>query len=138
MGRQYFDDGSFIDTGDDGSTVAWNTSGVAVSKVETDGDYFQSPGYWQDARETQKLDAYTPRPAGDDRPWYERVASYGLTRAIDANFGPPAANKTAAGATFAGQNGKTYSQTGSQSSGGGDGGILPLLLMAGAAFLILG
>lgn len=139
MARVYFDDGSWIDTTDDGTTYAANTAGVVVSKLEADGDYFRAPGYWTDAREAAKLEAYVPAPNGDTRPWWERVAEYGLTRAIDNQFGPPAANKTTAPATFAGQNGKTYSQVGSTSgSASSSGGIGQILVLAAAAFAFLG
>jgi hypothetical protein len=137
MARQYFDDGSYIDTLDDGTTIGYNTMGVAVNKVEADGDYFQSPGYWTDARESQKLDAYTPRIAGDTRQWWERAAEYGLTRAIDANFGPSAVNKTSAPASYAGANGRTYL------SGSGDpaqqqgGSMVPVLIAAAVALFAL-
>lgn len=63
-----------------------------------------------DAREALKLDAYVPAPDGDTRPWWERVAEYGMTRAIDNQVGPAAPNKTATASTFAGENGKTYTQ----------------------------
>ena len=136
MGRQYFDDGSWIETDSAGTSYAANTDGVVVSKVEADGDYFRSAAYWTDAREASKLDAYVPRPAGDTRPWYERVAEFGITRAIDANFGPYAANKTAMPATFAGQNGRTYSTVGAQ-PGQQQGSILPLVAAAAVAFFAL-
>jgi hypothetical protein len=67
------------------------------------------------------------------------VAEYGLTRAIDNQFGPPASNKTTAPATFAGQNGKTYSQVGSTAgSASNSGGIGQILVLAAAAFAFLG
>lgn len=137
MGRQFFDDGSYIDTLDDGTTIGYNTAGIPVNKVEADGDYFQSAGYWTDAREANKLEAYTPRPAGDTRPWYERVAEYGLTRAIDSNFGAPSVNKTQAGATYAGQNGRTYSAVGSAQPAGSGGTNWMVIAAAVAALFAL-
>lgn len=138
MARTYYDDGSYIDTLDDGTTVGYNTSGVAVSKVESDGDYFQSVGYNTDARESAKLDAFVPRPNGDTRHWWDRVAEYGMTRAIDANFGPPAVNKTGAAGTFAGQNGRTYSQAGQNTQPNqGMGSMLPLILAGAVALFAL-
>lgn len=95
-----------------------------------------------DAREAAKLDPYVPAAAGDTRPWWERVAEYGLTRAIDNQVGPSAPNKTSAPATFAGQNGKTYSQVGPQPGTGilaGSSSTTVLLIaaaaLAGAFFL---
>ena len=137
MGRVIYDDGSWIETDANGTSYAANDAGVVVSKVEADGDYFRSPAYWTDARETQKLDAFVPRPAGDTRPWWERVAEFGLTRAIDSHYGPPAVNKTSAPATYAGQNGRTYVQGTAQPGGGQGGSILPLLLAAGVALFAL-
>lgn len=136
MARQYFDDGSWIEVVD-GSSYAANTEGVVVSRVDANGNYYQSPSYWTDAREASKLDSYVAAPAGDTRPWYERVAEFGLTRAIDNHFGPAQQNKTSAPATFAGQNGLTYSQVGTPLQQGGAAGWLPLLMIAGAAFVLL-
>lgn len=138
MARIYYDDGSWIEIAADGTSYAANDAGVVVSKVEADGDYYQSAAYYTDAREAQKLDPFVPRPNGDTRPWWERVAEYGLTRAIDSNYGPPAANKTGAAATFAGQNGRTYSTApGAPGAAGQGAGMLPLLLAAGLALFAL-
>lgn len=136
MARQYFDDGSWIEVVD-GTSYAANTDGVVVSRVDASGAYYQSPSYWTDAREADKLNAFVAAPAGDTRPWYERVAEFGLTRAIDNHFGPAQQNKTAAPATFAGQNGQTYSQVGTPLAQGGGMGWLPLVAIGAAAFLLL-
>jgi hypothetical protein len=101
-------------------------------------------GFDSDQRESDKLDPYIPRPDGDSRPWWERVAEYGLTRAIDSNFGPPAVNKTQTGGTFAGQNGLTYPISGPTSSGRdasvgpGNGTLVLVAVAALAAFLLAG
>lgn len=134
--RQIYDDGSFLDT-QGGFTYAGNTEGAVVSRTDASGNYWQSPSYWVDARESSKLDPYT---AGDaSMPWWERLAVYGVTRAIDNHIGPPEQNKTAAPATFAGQNGRTYSQVGSPLQGGGIGGMgwLPLLAIGALAVFAL-
>lgn len=136
MARQYFDDGSWLDT-QDGFTYAANTDGTVVSRTDQAGNYWQSPSYWVDARESTKLDPYV---AGDNStPWWERLAIYGVTRAIDNHIGPPEQNKTSAPATFAGQNGRTYSQVGSPLQAGGIGGMgwLPLVAIGALAFLAL-
>lgn len=139
MGRQYFDDGSWIETDQAGTIYAANTLGSVVSKVTGDGSYYQSSSYWTDARESNKLDPFVAAPSGDDRPWWDRVAEYGLSRAIDNHFGPAQSNKTAQPATFAGQNGQTYSQVGTPlAQGGGLGGLLlPLLAVGAIAMLAL-
>lgn len=139
MARTYYDDGSYIDNMADGSTVGYNTAGIAVNKVEADGDYFQGPTYWTDARESQKLNAYTAAPAGtENMEWWERLAAYGATRAIDAQFGPPATNKTGQAATYAGQNGRTYTAGGqATTTAPGSSWMVPALIAA-AAFFALG
>lgn len=88
-----------------------------------------------DAREAAKLDQYVPGTPGDTRPWWERVAEYGMTRAIDNQVGPAAPNKTSQPAAFAGQNGKTYSQVGPQPTGvlGMGSSTTTMLLIAAAA-----
>lgn len=109
-----------------------------------DSRYTATVGYASDMRESEKLDPYIPRVEGDSRPWWERVAEFGLTRAIDSHFGPPAVNKTGAGGTFAGQNGLTYPiqsppSTGPAASGGPGSGTLVLLAVAAlAAFVLAG
>lgn len=106
-------------------------------------DNFGSYEFSTDAREAAKLDRFVPSAAGDTRPWWERVAEYGLTRAIDNQVGPAAPNKTQAPASFAGQNGRTYSQVGPQPGPGLMGmgsGTTTLLLLAAVgvvAFLAL-
>lgn len=60
--------------------------------------------YATDYRESQKLAPFYPA----DAPWWESLAKFGVTRAIDAHYGAQAADKSVAGATYAGANGKTY------------------------------
>lgn len=101
----------------------------------TDGTYYDS-----DYREAVKLDPYTAAPAGSGQmEWWERLAQYGATRAIDAQFGPPATNKTNQAGTYAGQNGLTYSRA-PGSTGvpvAGNGSMLPLLAAAAIAVFAL-
>ena len=136
MARQIFDDGSWLDTVD-GFTYAANTDGTVVSRTDASGNLYTAPGYWTDAFEASKVAPYVAAPSGDSRPWWERVAEYGITRAIDNHLGPTSQNKTSAPATFAGQNGQTYSQVGSPLAGGGMGGLLPILAIGAAALLLL-
>lgn len=93
-----------------------------------------------DTREALKLDAYVPAPNGDTRPWWERVAEFGLTRAIDNQFGPAAVNKTSSPATYAGESGKTYVQplSGQGSAAVSGGGTTQLLMWAAIGLAILG
>lgn len=92
-----------------------------------------------DQREAAKLDPYVPAGQGDTRPWWERVVEYGLTRAIDNQVGPPAANKTSAPGTFAGQDGRTYvtPSTGSGSPRPATGSN-QLLMWAAVGLAVLG
>jgi hypothetical protein len=109
-------------------------------------DFVYTPrvDFVSDVRESEKLEPYVPRVEGDSRPWWERVAEYGLTRAIDSNFGPAAPNKTQVQGTFAGQNGRTYpistaSNTAPAGSGGPGNNTLILLAVAAlAAFVLAG
>lgn len=126
---------SFLDGGGTNGYGDYSNADTVTDGTSYDADY----AYDADTREALKLDKFVPRPNGDARPWYERVAEYGLTRAIDSNFGPKAVNKTGAGGTFAGQNGRTYRQTGgaqdqTQAAGGS---VLPLLLAGAVALFAL-
>lgn len=93
-----------------------------------------------DAREALKLDSYVPAPAGDTRPWWERVAEYGMTRAIDNQVGPAAPNKTSTASTFAGQNGKTYTSPVGTTGGSPTqaGGTQKMLMWAALGLAVLG
>lgn len=142
-----YDDGSELIEDGAGGTYALNSAGNMVSTYDSNtGVYVATPAAYgnfaTDAREAAKLDQFVVRPNGDNRPWWERVAEYGLTRAIDNQYGPVAPNKTGTAGTFAGQNGKTYVNPNDRARGGagapaGDGNWLLLLLAAGVAFLAL-
>lgn len=109
-------------TYDDGSTITDSTTGDGYNSTSA-----------TDAREEEKLAPFYP---STEKPWYEQLAMLGATRAIDAHFGPKAPDKSTAPATFAGQNGKTYTNDGASRAGGGMGGMNGLLL-AGAAVAAL-
>jgi hypothetical protein len=146
-----YDDGSY-DVTEGGTTYAYDTSGKLASQVtfqnmqggssfSLDGmgsyppAYQQAPGYGQDTREQQKLGGFYPPSA----PWWQGLATYGATRAIDAQFGPPPSQSNGYG-TFAGQNGRTYAQGPNRQNQGGaadDGSGLILLALAGLAFYAL-
>ena len=137
-----YDDGSELIENADGSIVALNTDGQYVSGVRSDGGYFRAPMYETDAREQVKLAPFYPaqQSGAPTRPWYENAAMYGITRAIDSHFGPPATNKSTEGASYAGTNGKTYraGQQG-QAQPGGRGMDTTMLLVLGAiALTVLG
>ncbi|MDZ7939271.1 MAG: hypothetical protein U5M53_13755 [Rhodoferax sp.] len=119
---------SFLDGG--GLNGYGDYTGVVSA---TDGTYYDS-----DYRESVKLDAYTPSVSGGEQmEWWERLAQYGATRAIDAQFGPPAVNKTGNASTYAGQNGLTYSRANSAPVVNQGGSVLPLVLAAAVAVFAL-
>lgn len=107
---------------DDGSTITTDAGGAVSSTYSTD------------SREEAKFGQFYPQ----GQSWWESLASYGATRAIDSHFGPKEEDKTAQPATFAGQNGKTYT-SGSAVPAGNSGMSGLLLLGAGvlAAVLLL-
>lgn len=115
---------------DDGSTVSYTLnadgSGGVSSTAATDNGV---AGWSQDQAEAQKFSQFYP----GSKPWYEQLAMYGATRAIDSHFQRTETDKTAQPVTFAGQNGQTYA-AGDTAPGPlkGMGGVL---LLAGAAVL---
>ena len=123
-----YDDGSYDVVDNSGTSYAFDTSGAAVSAVTASGQFFAG-----DYREQAKLSQFYPN---NGVPWYENLAKYGATRAIDAHFATPAVNKTATGATYAGQNGKTYAGGNDRQVDPGNDGMM-LLMLAGIAFLAL-
>ena len=137
-----YDDGSMLIDDGQGVTYALNPDGSAVSAYDANSGKFTGNAgqFAMDAREAAKLDAFVVKPAGDTREWWERVAQYGLTRAIDNQYGPPPTNKTSTAGTFAGQNGKTYTNPNDRARGVSQddvGSWLPLIIAAGVAFMAL-
>jgi hypothetical protein len=135
--NQTYDDGSYLVDDGSGGTIAVNTDGVAVSSVDKYNAISYVPGFESDVREQSKLATFYPT---NGKPWWENAAAVGLTRAIDAAFGPAAVDKTTAAGYYAGANGKTYStapgqQAGAMQSGGVD--LMTLLLIGGAAFFLM-
>jgi len=118
MPRYQFDDGSTITN--DETPNGWVTSATPATDSGVAG--------WSDSAEAAKLNRFYPSGGGE---WWQQAALYGLTRGVDAAFMSASANKTAAPATFAGQNGRTYvnGRGGAESADGGNG--LLLLVLAG-------
>lgn len=116
-----YDDGSYDVTDSSGTTYAFDTSGAAASAVTASGQYFAG-----DYREQSKLSQFYP---ANGATWYENLAKYGATRAIDAHFAQKTVDKTATGATYAGANGKTYAGNSQPRTldGGSDGMILIMI-----------
>jgi hypothetical protein len=122
-------------TYDDGSTISYDETPTGWSVSSTPSTEY---GYYTDAREAAKLNSFVASAgANDTRPWYERVAEFGLSRAIDAHYGPSAVDKTTAKASYAGQDGKTYIVSAPATSGGINMNMLLLGALAVGAFLLL-
>lgn len=122
-----YDDGSYDVTDESGTTYAVDTGGNATASIDRYGNYVQA-----DARENAKMGQFYP----PGKPWWESAAMLGMSRAIDAAFGPRAVDKTTATATYAGQNGKTYG-IGKNASGGGASGndsLIVLMIIGGLLF----
>lgn len=117
------------------------------------GSYADNSGAWDmgglsaaDQYEAQKMTPY--QTAAANTPWWQGAISYGLVKAIDNTF--PGQQQNIQGNTgpgsFAGQNGRTYSQRGGQmappmlaGSGGTILGMPPLVVigLGVAAYLAL-
>ena len=63
-----------------------------------------------DQRDAAKMEPFTPAARGDNSAWWERTIQYGLTKAIDNRFGPQNVQGNTNPGSFAGQNGRTYTQ----------------------------
>lgn len=125
-----YDDGSY-DVTVGGATYAYDTSGAPYSSVSADGIYSPAAGFYQDRLEQAKFGQYYP---GND-PYWKNFAMYGATRALDAFFGPKVMPANTSG-TYAGENGKTYSQGKAVSKEKPDDSLI-MLMLAGFAFYAL-
>lgn len=97
-----------------------------------------APTYFGDAVEAARFNQYTPNAGQNDtRPWYERVAEYGLGRYIDNRLGPGEVYRSNNPATFAGQNGRTYTNVPVQSGATAQSGSGVLMLAAAAVAALL-
>ncbi|MBP6899521.1 MAG: hypothetical protein KBC73_05500 [Burkholderiaceae bacterium] len=77
-----------------------------------------SLGLGSDMAEAQQMAPFAP-PAAQQQgmAWWESLIAYGATRAIDNRFGPVNVAGNTQPGTFAGQNGRTYTQTPTVQSG---------------------
>lgn len=60
-----------------------------------------------DRNDTAQMAPFTPTDAG--MPWWQGLAVYGITRAIDNRLGPPTVQGNVQPGSFGGANGRTYS-----------------------------
>ena len=130
----------------------FDTSGLTVDPGESlyslgnpNDNPFQaskSYSYLADESEAAKLASYYPTTdnAGNAAPWWQGLATYGATRAIDAAVGPKVNGSGGQQSTYAGADGKTYinGRLVNAPVNGTGGDLLPLLLLGGLAFLVLG
>jgi hypothetical protein len=125
---------------------AGDEAGYTGSYVDTSTGFGVTPS---DRLEWDRMQTYTPAPTGADGvPWWENLVSYGVTRAIDntlPGYSTGVQGNTAPG-SFAGQNGRTYTQAGSLNAAPTLAGAIasvqrmnPLVLvgLAVAAYLVL-
>lgn len=71
-------------------------------------DYSTMPG---DVRDTAQMQPFLPQAAQQQgMSWWEAVAAYGITRAIDNRFAAPNTMGNVYPGSIAGQNGYTYQQ----------------------------
>lgn len=131
-------------------TSGFDTSGLTVDPGESlyslgnpnDNPFVaqKSYSYLADESEAAKFAPYYPGQdaAGNAAPWWQGLATYGVTRAIDAAVGPKINGSGGQQSTYAGQNGQTY-VNGRLVGGTAQGdSLLPLLLLGGLAFLVMG
>lgn len=133
MARQYFDDGSSIETYDDGSTIAYDTAGDLTSSTPSPYGANASPSFGRDVAEARQLQPFAQDAT---KPWWESMAIYGFTRAIDNHYNVARTPTGSQPATFAGQNGNTYQQGRIQSPFAGpqgNGNMMMLLIIGGVA-----
>lgn len=106
----------------------------------------KSYSYLGDQAEAAKMDQFYAGTAlgsssmGTSAPWWQSLATYGVSRAIDAAVGPKITGSGGQQSTYAGQNGQTY-VNGRAPTYSGDssmGGLLPLLILGGIAYAVLG
>ncbi|MFM2450798.1 MAG: hypothetical protein RIS44_3248 [Pseudomonadota bacterium] len=136
----FYNPGTFADGVSYGESAPNVIGGGAVwGNVATPG---YSPTFFGDTVESTRFDQFTPRAGqNDQRPWWERVAEYGLGRYIDNKWGPTAVNQTSQPGTFAGQNGRTYTnvpvQSGAAAAGMPNGLLLAAAAVAAFFFLLI-
>lgn len=110
-------DGFSLGTG--GSSYGFDTSGLTADAGESmyslgsptstlqGGPAYSFQGDYTEAAKMTQF--YPTSPGVEPAPWWANLATFGVTRAIDAAIGTtnPGANQAA---TYAGQNGQTYQQ----------------------------
>lgn len=91
-------------------------------------------GYTGLAGDVADSAAMQPFSASQAQPWWQGVIQYGLTRAIDNRFAPPNVSGNTSPGSFAGQNGRTYSN--GQGGTAGAFQLTPLMMLALGAVVV--
>lgn len=126
---------------DDGSVAGWDTSsGLFQSKEIGSNQWVDDPNpapagwspYTTDTQEQNRMGAAYP---ANGQSWDVNAATQGVSRLIDTATKAYVNVKGSQAATYAGQNGQTYTNGRTVQAPGS--GLGPLLLI-GAAFLLLG
>lgn len=121
-----YDDGSSLTTYDDGSTLAIGTDGASSSTPV--------PSFSGDRAESMRLQGFSQ---DQSVPWWQSMATYGFTRAIDNHYRNPPTPSGSQPATYSGQNGRTYANGVMVPNDPlGIGSIPPVLLLGGLALLV--
>jgi hypothetical protein len=82
------------------------------------GDDYTTSQWLPDQLEAAKMEPFNPL-ASEGVPWWQAVASYGITRAIDNRYGPTNVGGNTQAGSFGGANGRSYLNNGSAVTGGG-------------------
>lgn len=92
-------------------------------QFDDNGDPIQSNTFAltdSDMGEWARMTRFTPAPTSEAEraPWWQNLVSYGVTKAIDNSFPnePSRIRGNTQPGSFAGQNGRTYNQRGSQNA----------------------
>lgn len=101
------------------------------------GEALYTGGMEGDIADARAMQPFSPDPSV---PWWQNLAAYGITRAIDNRFGPASVQGNTAPGSFAGQDGRTYTNSPSGHGGGAtsaSGGIPSWLMLAALGAVVL-
>lgn len=139
-GQYIFDDGSAIGETADGTVYSQDNSGPLAGVWQQDAS--PAPAGWTvfsvDAQEQARMSAGYP---ANGQPWDANAAMLGVSRLIDTAGRAYANVKGSMAATYAGQNGQTYSQGQKVTPQSGAlaslGGLLPLALIGAVLYAVV-
>jgi len=114
--------------------------------MSVDGDNYQAwveaqndpPGdqtaayFANDFQESAKLSKFYPD--AEKTPWWASLATYGVTKAIDAAVGPKISGSGGQQSTYAGQNGRTYVNGKASTGPDSDSSLLLLVGIVGLLY----